>query len=118
MFFNKDFFLFQPLALILVSSWKKAQAVYDITRGLLRDHKRPRPLIIYGGGCEHNQFVNISNSFLKKPVNTRNIILCSTQFLSNFHLVKILPNDENLDMRQSAQAVMFRLRKCMDLDFF
>ncbi|XP_078337026.1 uncharacterized protein LOC111136315 isoform X2 [Crassostrea virginica] len=50
-----------PLALILVSSWKKAQAVYDITRGLLRDHKRPRPLIIYGGGCEHNQFVPLMN---------------------------------------------------------
>uniref|UniRef100_A0A8W8K9B9 RNA helicase n=1 Tax=Magallana gigas TaxID=29159 RepID=A0A8W8K9B9_MAGGI len=50
-----------PLALILVSSWKKAQGVYDITRGLLREHRRPRPLIIYGGGCEHNQYIPLMN---------------------------------------------------------
>ncbi|XP_062611954.1 uncharacterized protein LOC134273751 isoform X2 [Saccostrea cucullata] len=50
-----------PLALVLVSSWKKAQSVYDVTTGLLRDHSRPRPLVIYGGGCEHNQYVPLMN---------------------------------------------------------
>ncbi|XP_061163126.1 putative ATP-dependent RNA helicase TDRD12 isoform X2 [Saccostrea echinata] len=50
-----------PLALVLVSSWKKAQSVYDVTTGLLRDHHRPRPLVIYGGGCEHNQYVPLMN---------------------------------------------------------
>ncbi|XP_036366830.1 putative ATP-dependent RNA helicase TDRD12 [Octopus sinensis] len=50
-----------PLAIILVSSWIKAEEVYEQCRRLASAHKDIVVEVIYGGGAEHNKSVSLLN---------------------------------------------------------